>query len=386
MQTIGRHSGDVSLYVHIPFCSKKCPYCHFFVLPDQDRLKQQFLKALVIEWQMRLPQLQGKRIVSIYFGGGTPSRLKSTDLVSFLEQILSSGLEIAEDCEITIEVNPEDVTPALMSHYYNGGINRVSLGIQSLDDGQLNLLQRQHGAQKGIKAIEQVYASGIENISIDLMYDLPLQSLSNWKGTLERLQTLPITHLSLYNLTFEPHTGFFQRQKELSPLLPSQELSLQLLQEAILSIEELGLQRYEISAFAKPGCQSRHNVGYWTARPFLGFGPSAFSYWEGKRWSNVAHLNRYAQGLVEMSFPVDFTEELPYPQNLSELFAVQLRLKAGVDLVLFQQSYGAFPESFTGVVSKLIEKGWMEREGDRCSLTEQGMLFYDSIAVEIIGM
>ncbi|MBS0652546.1 MAG: radical SAM family heme chaperone HemW [Verrucomicrobia bacterium] len=375
---------DVSLYFHVPFCSKKCPYCHFFVLPDKDFFKEQFLASIAQEWKLRLPQLIGKRIVSIYFGGGTPSRLSPQQLLSILGPVLNSGVEIDPNCEITLEANPEDASLSLLSDFRSLGVNRLSLGIQSLDDGQLHVLERQHSSQRGIDAIMAAERAGFNNISIDLMYDLPHQTLASWKSTLDRLKQLPITHLSLYNLTFEPHTGFFKRKKELTPHLPNDEQSLRLLQEAIEAIENAGLDRYEISAFARPGMHSRHNTGYWTARPFLGFGPSAFSYWEGKRFRNIAHLNRYAEALANGAFPIDFEERLAYPQSLYELLAVRIRLKEGVDMALFEKSHGTLPKEFVDRLQSLEERGWLKRAGEVCSLTDAGMLFYDSVATELI--
>lgn len=375
---------EASLYFHIPFCSKKCPYCHFFVLPDKRAFKDQFLASLAIEWKKRLPQLQGKRIVSVYFGGGTPSRLSPDQLHAILGPVLSSGLEIDPGCEITMEVNPEDASLPLLRDFFSLGINRLSLGIQSLEDEQLRLLERQHSSQRGIDAIVSAQTAGFQNISIDLMYDLPHQTLAGWKRTLNKLSQLPITHLSLYNLTFEPHTCFFKRKKELTPYLPNDEQSLQMLQEAIDAIEAAGLQRYEISAFSRPGMQSLHNTGYWTSRPFFGLGPSAFSYWEGKRFKNIANLNRYTEALAKEEFPIDFVEQLPYPQNLYELFAVQIRLKQGVDLSVFQRLHGPLPKAFLHRLRHLEEKGWVKRYGEICALTDAGMLFYDSAAAEMI--
>lgn len=384
MLTIGRGK-EVSLYFHIPFCSKKCPYCHFFVLPDKTSFKEAFLKGIALEWAMRRSSLEGKEIVSIYFGGGTPSRLSPQQLEEVLGLVRKSGVSIAEDCEITLEANPEDVSEPLMRAFSALGINRVSLGIQSLEMGQLALLERQHDAFQGIKAIEQTSRAGISNISIDLMYDLPRQSLESWKRTLSYLKQLPIQHLSLYNLVIEPHTVFFKRRQELIPQLPQEEESLSLLEEALSAIEEAGLCRYEISAFARPGYTSRHNTGYWIGRPFLGFGPSAFSYWEGKRFSNVAHLNRYLEALERGESPVDFEEQLTYPHNVLELFAVQLRLIQGVDLQLFQSAHGSFPKSLFTCLEKLAEFQWVKWNSSHCALTPLGMRFYDSVGVELIS-
>jgi oxygen-independent coproporphyrinogen III oxidase len=374
---------DISLYFHIPFCSKKCPYCHFFVLPDEERLKQPFLQALLSEWQLRLPQLQNKNIVSIYFGGGTPTKL-DPDHYRLLLQTIFHSVEISPDCEITLEANPEDVDLARMRQFCSLGINRVSLGVQSLNNEELILLGRSHSADKATQAILDTHRAGIENISIDLMFELPTQTLSTWGKSLNALSSLPITHLSLYNLTFEPHTIFFKSRQKLYPLLPSDAVRLQMLQNAIETLTALGLHRYEISAFARRDKQSRHNTGYWTARPFLGFGPSAFSYWDAKRFSNIAHFNKYLTALEQGQLPVDFEEQLPYPRNLQELLAVQLRLIDGVDLNLFESTHGKLPTALTQTLQTLINKGWLTQQESIIKLTATGQLFYDSVATDLI--
>jgi oxygen-independent coproporphyrinogen-3 oxidase len=185
-------------------------------------------------------------------------------------------------------------------------------------------------------------------------------------------------------LTFEPHTVFFKREKELTPLLPSPEESLELLQLAVIRLEEMELHRYEISAFAKQGYQAVHNVGYWTARPFLGFGPSAFSYWEKKRFRNIAHLGKYEEALASGKSPVDFEEQLAYPDNLHELLAVELRLLRGVCVDQFQKKHGKLPATTHEILDQLIQKGWLTQDNSRLHLSERGLLFYDSVASELI--
>lgn len=372
-------TGEISLYFHIPFCSKKCPYCHFFVLPDDERLKKPFVDALLKEWEMRLPQLQGKRIVSIYFGGGTPTKLSPAHYRKILEKI-----PIAPSCEITLEANPEDITLSLMQEFQAIGINRVSLGVQSLNDEDLILLGRTHNASKAAQAVQAVHKANITNISIDLMFELPRQTMEGWERTLTSLSTLPLTHVSLYNLTFEPHTVFFKKQHQLLPHLPPEETRLQMLQTAVSSLESIGLKRYEISAFAKPGMHSKHNTGYWTGRPFFGFGPSAFSYWDGVRFANAANFNKYLNELGQNRFPVDFEEKLNYPRHWQELFAIGLRLAEGVDLRQFAAKHGPLPETISSALGQLIKKGWVEKEIDTVRLTAAGQLFYDSVAIELI--
>ena len=382
---------EISLYFHIPFCTKKCPYCHFYVIPDKELFKNLFAEAIALEWESQLPLLANKKIVSIYFGGGTPTLFAPDGIAAILDRIKKSGVSIAEDCEITIEANPEDPRAhkddlswakdkksGLFNELRALGVNRLSLGVQSLDDRSLSILGREHGAKQAKEAIFEAHASGFRNISIDLMYDLPDQTEASWKYTLDQIGSLPITHLSLYNLTIEPHTSFYKRRQTLS--LPDQQTSLRLFNAATASLEKTGLKRYEISAFAKKGCQSRHNTGYWTGRPFLGYGPSAFSYWEKERFRNVANLQRYVRALKEGGSPVDFRERLPYPADLKELLAVRLRLMQGVDL----SDFPSLPPETDAALEKWTQEGCLFREGGKTRLTERGTLFYDSIAADLV--
>lgn len=367
----------VSLYFHLPFCTKKCPYCHFFVIPNNNDQKKALHDGLLKEWKREFSKIAGQEIVSIYFGGGTPSLFDPEYIESLLSQIAQDA-QVASDCEITLEANPEDVSLSLMQRYKKAGINRVSIGVQSLDDQLLTLLERTHNSNKAVIAINETALAGISNISIDLMTELPTQNVDCFQRTLDQLRELPITHLSLYNLTIEPHTSFYKRQKQITPLLPSPEDALHMLESAVSHLEQISLYRYEISAFAKKGYESRHNSGYWTARPFLGLGPSAFSYFGGKRYRNMAHFHRYLEAVNNGLSPVDFEEQLPYPENVLELLAVELRLVRGVEIEKF-----SLPEKTYTAIEKLIHEGYLQKE-KRLQLTERGRLFYDFVASEII--
>lgn len=371
---------NVSLYFHIPFCSQKCPYCHFYSLRNCQNLQDIFKKSLRIEWQRRLPFLAKQKIVSIYFGGGTPTLLAPQGIADILEFIHRSDLIIDPDCEITIEANPEKIDLPLLMQLKQMGINRISLGVQSLDDSSLQELGRIHNAQKAIDAIFNAHQAGFTNISIDLMYDLPHQNESSWKTTLDRLSNLPITHCSLYNLTIEPNTLFFQKKETLRKSMPDPDQSLRLLQMGVERFESLGYHRYEISAFAKNGMISRHNSGYWTGRPFLGYGPSAFSYWEGSRFKNIAHLHRYAQALAADQNIIEFTEKLPYPADVNELFAIRLRLFDGV-----KENEWPLPEETIANLHQLQNDGFLEYQNGCWKLTDRGILFYDTVAENIIS-
>lgn len=271
-----------------------------------------------------------------------------------------------------------------MKGYVQAGINRVSIGIQTLNQELLHLLGRQHSPEIALNAIHATYEAGIENISIDLMYDLPKQTLYHWSSTLNQVKTLPLSHLSLYNLTIEPHTLFFKNQQQLKPWLPDEETSLVMYEMAQTHLNEMGLLQYEISAFAKPGKESRHNGGYWTGRPFLGLGPSAFSYWKGKRYRNIAHLERYLQALREGISPVDFEEKLDQKARRRELFVINLRLMRGIFIKEFVQNHGELDQETDNTLSRLVKEDYLYWNNDNLLLTQRGILFYDSIASELI--
>jgi len=377
-------NAPVSLYIHVPFCSKKCPYCHFFVLPDSKKNQDFFIRNLLLEWTLKAPLLEGREIVSIYFGGGTPSLLspKSTELI--LDRIGNGAFKISETCEITLEANPEKITKELMKEFKQAGINRVSVGIQSLDDSLLELLGRTHDNAVAKKAIHSVFESGIENISVDLMYELPNQTLSRWEQTVREATLLPISHLSLYNLTFEPGTSFYKKQKNLSKDLPSEEDSLEMLRFATESFGKAGLERYEISAFARNNKISLHNTGYWTGRPFLGLGPSAFSYFKGRRFRNPLSLTKWGEKIGNRLSPEDFEEALDFAAKQKELLALELRMLKGVDLSLFTQKNGPLREELKASIQTCTKKGYLGTDKNTLSLTEKGLLFYDTVAEELI--
>jgi oxygen-independent coproporphyrinogen-3 oxidase len=370
---------EISLYFHIPFCKQKCPYCHFYAIKDKEESKKDLLNAFLLEWALYKRQFENKIIVSIYFGGGTPSLFGKTNFEILLKKIKSES-NISSDCEITIEANPSDIFPENISSYSSLGINRISIGVQSLDDNLLKIIGRKHSAKKAIDSIFIAYNNGIKNISIDLMYDIPHQDMESWEKTLDLIEELPISHLSLYNLTFEPKTVFFRKKEILHPHLPNDDLSLNLLQTALERLKKMGLERYEISAFAKEKKRSLHNIGYWIARPFIGFGPSAFSYWENKRFKNVTNFKKYFLFLKNNKSPIDFEEELTYPENIIELFLINLRLVEGLDITNFESTYAPLPKTSKKILSSLIKEDFLKENNNWYSLSEKGLLFYDSIA------
>ncbi len=321
------------------------------------------MEALKQEWTLRSPLLpkQGN-LISIYFGGGTPSLLGPEKIETIL-----SWISPPSTCEITLEANPENIA-------YFPGINRFSLGVQSFDPELLNTLTRIHDAKRAQDAVYEMVETGVENISIDLMYDLPGQSLSSWESTLDIAVQLPVKHISLYNLTIEPHTAFYKNKAALLPKIPNDKASLMMLEMAIEKLEAAGFERYEISAFAKPGFYSRHNTGYWKGRPFLGYGPSAFSYWEGARFQNAPNINKYAKKLKEHLDPTEFYEKLPYIKSLKERLAIRLRMLEELE---------EWPQELQNVYSSLQSEGYLEKNS--LKLSNKGLLFHDTVAELIIN-
>lgn len=357
------------LYVHIPFCHKRCPYCHFYVTHSDTARQEAFTDGILQEFDRIKSHLIDRSQRSLYLGGGTPSQLSLIQLERLITSLPHAG-------EVTLEANPNDITKEFVQGLANMGINRLSLGVQSLDDQELALLGREHTAKGALVAIETA-AQAISNLSIDLMYDLPSQTPYSFQKTLSYLPSLPITHLSLYNLTIEPNTPFFRRRGKLN--LPQEQASVEMLQAGITAIEGAGLKRYEISAFAKPGLQAVHNTGYWMGFPFFGLGPSAFSYWEGRRFQNTPDLKKYLNCLRQGESAIDFSEQLTDNESIKELIAIRLRLLEGISLEDF-----LFPQETLETLEKLIDAGLLERENRRIRLSTNGLLFYDSVAQELI--
>lgn len=359
-------SGETSIYIHIPFCSHKCPYCHFYVLHDKEILKDLLLEALLLEWSRIVPP---KKIASIYFGGGTPALFGAHRL----ERVLKAMGK--QEVEITIEANPENSSEELFKSLLDIGCNRLSLGIQSLDPIELQFLGRKHTPEKALWAVETAYKAGFNNISCDLMYDTPKQTMTSWHHTLEKTASLPITHISLYNLTIESNTPFAQKETQLRLLLPDEVASAQMYTDAQQLLQETGFSQYEVSAFARNDRRSYHNIGYWIGRPFIGLGPSAWSYRNGKRFQNIPNLVRYAQALKEGQSTIEEEDTA----TTKELLAIHLRLLDGCDRRQF-----AIDASTQEALDRLEQKGLIVQEGSKIAITSKGILFYDTVAVELI--
>lgn len=252
--------------------------------------------------------------------------------------------------------------------------------MQSLAKDELAILDRRHSPEESIETVFAIKDAGIDNITIDLMYDLPGQTLSSWEKSLSCVESLPITHLSLYNLTIEPDAAFFRREKELRSMMPDDEVSTQMYAMAQNMLATFGFRQYEISAFCKDNLYSRHNIGYWTGRHFYGLGPSAFSFDGKRRFRNVANLVRYCKLLHDGASPIDFEEAVDDLARKRELFTLNLRLLDGFPL----SQYEPLEEETIKSLKTLQEQGLLEQKNDHVKLTQRGILFYDTVASELI--
>ncbi|MBN1892787.1 MAG: radical SAM family heme chaperone HemW, partial [Clostridiales bacterium] len=285
-----------SAYIHIPFCVRKCPYCDFVSFEKKEFLKERYIRALCREIRLTAEQSPGGPLSTIYFGGGTPSLLLPAEAKTVLEQI-SDSFGIETDAEITIEVNPGTVCEETVCGYKAVGFNRISVGIQSFSNRLLKSIGRIHSAKQAIRAVEIAREAGFRNISCDLMLGIPDQMLSDLEGSVRWLIRNQIPHVSCYSLSIEEGTDFFMRYADHPESLPSDEKEREMYHKVRMLLTENGYRHYEISNFAYPGYESRHNSVYWDALPYYGFGCAAHSYIGGWRNGNVILLDNYIEAL-----------------------------------------------------------------------------------------
>ncbi len=376
---------ELSLYIHFPFCKRICPYCHFYVLqaPKEGQDWQEaFISNLSLDWDLHKAAAKDSVVRSIYFGGGTPSLFKS----DHFKRLLDSFYEVispSPSIEITLEANPESLSPQLLKSFKEAGINRLSLGVQSLQDQELLRLGRGHQSSKALEAISLVQEH-FENYSLDLMMETPSQTLTSWEKTLDEVIKIRPPHLSLYNLVIEPGTAYARQEKRLRKQMPDLDVATQMLERACQAFESIQLARYEISAFARSGFESIHNTGYWRGRAFIGLGPSAFSFLEGKRFQKNCDLKKWVEDIQKGDPSISLMDDPDDNVRQAELLAVHLRLSNGVNLSSFTQSYGKLCPALEDEIKKLIAMGWLQQDMDILKLTSQGQLFYDRLASELM--
>ncbi|PKN64563.1 MAG: coproporphyrinogen III oxidase [Deltaproteobacteria bacterium HGW-Deltaproteobacteria-15] len=359
------------LYIHVPFCRTKCPYCDFYSVPSLSAVHvwAEALCKEIVAYKDRSGVFG-----SLYLGGGTPSVLEERELALIFERLFSH-FSFSPDAEVTFEANPDDVTEKKLALLKSCGITRISLGVQSLDEGELRALGRRHTAEQARRAVEKIRAGGFSNVSVDLMYGLPGQTASQWMNTLKSALEYRPEHLSCYQLTFHEGTPFGRMLQEgRIGRLNEEEQRLFFLMTAE-TLESSGYRHYEISNFARgEGFVSRHNRKYWRRVPYIGLGPGAHSFWGGIRWWNESSVTSYCEALKGGRLPIQESEALTDEQQRIESLCLGLRTSEGVDLPLLRTYPG-----FEKVLSRLEDDNLVQVCGDRIIPTREGFAVADSL-------
>ncbi len=365
-------SGGMELYLHMPFCVRKCSYCDFLSFPSGAKTQRMYAKRL-----MEDIGVMGKRygeipVETIFIGGGTPSVPDSGLIVEIMEHV-RHAFHVADGAEISMEANPGTVTREKLTDYRKAGINRLSFGLQSANDRELKLLGRIHTWAEFLESFTLARECGFANLNIDLMSALPGQTCESWKETLSRVTDLDPEHISAYSLIIEEGTPFGERygSEEGRKLLPDEDSEREMYHETKQFLKDCGYERYEISNYAKPGRECRHNIGYWTGVPYLGLGLGASSYLDGCRFTVNPDMKQYLEEKPGMFTDI---EKLTKKDMEEEFFYVGLRMTAGVSLSEFERRFGiSAKEVYPGLMETFVKEKAARFEGDRFVLTDYGL-------------
>jgi putative oxygen-independent coproporphyrinogen III oxidase len=370
------------IYVHIPFCQKLCGYCDFYRTTRVEHIES-YIEALGAEIELRSGYLEEEEVTTVYFGGGTPSLLSPGQLGVILGA-LGSRNKIVNGAEITIELNPDDVTAGYMAGLKEAGFNRISIGVQSWSDATLKMLGRRHDSARAVEAVNLAVATGFSDISVDLIYGLPRLTTGEWEQMLDRTFSLPVTHLSAYHLTIEEGTPFGKMKKQGLISEPDEDESSSQFSMLIEKATAAGFIHYEISNFGREGFFSKHNTSYWKQVPYLGLGPSAHSFNGYSRQWNVSDLSKYIAALKKGKLLFEI-EELDLRTRFNEYILTSLRTMWGIDLTYVEAEFEKEGYDYiTNLAAKFMGYGLMKQEKNSLILTDQGVMIADNIISEFI--
>jgi len=369
----------IGVYVHIPFCKRKCVYCDFASYAGCEGQIDAYFQALAGEIDAWAEKLRAYQARSIFFGGGTPSIPPAEKIAAVISQ-LKTCLDFAPDIEITLEANPGTLTPEKLAIYRNAGVNRLSIGVQSFDDAILKNIGRIHNAREAEEAVLMAQTAGFDNISIDLMYALPGQDMAAWADTIDHALRLPVSHISAYSLIVEPGTEMERRVNSGAVTIADDDTVNEMQRLAIHRLEKAGFMRYEVSNFAKIGRESRHNMIYWTLGEYLGLGSAAHSLMENTRFANPPELERYIAGERMLN-----VETRSLSDQKEEMLMLSTRTLRGLDLNAWRRDFGEdFVEKHRRVIEKFKSYGLIEVENGFLSLTTMGLELQDSVVLELM--
>lgn len=370
------------IYIHIPFCRKRCHYCDFFKSTDFSQ-KARLLAGLKKELESRASEMASDKINTIYLGGGTPSVLLIDELKDLINTI-HQNYQVSPEAEVTMEANPDDLSHAKLSAIRQIGFNRLSMGIQSFIESDLKLMNRRHGVMQAIQSVKWAKKAGFSNISIDLIYGLPNQNLEEWERNVRIAVELDVQHISAYNLTYHEGTVFYEQLKKgILKELPD-ELNLQQFELLIRILKEAGFEHYEISNFCKPGLYSQHNSSYWKSRKYLGIGPSAHSYDLQSRSWNVSSISKYLHGL-ENDEPYSETEILTEQDRYNDYIITGIRTIWGISEEYIQTEFSSkYFIHFQKSREKYLQSGHLTCTSGKVSLSNEGLFISDKITTDFM--
>ncbi|MEW6448776.1 MAG: radical SAM family heme chaperone HemW [Bacillota bacterium] len=378
-------SAAVGLYVHIPFCLGKCAYCDFVSYPYETRAAIAYTYALEQEIRLRGKECDNQSVLkSIYLGGGTPTCLPPAMLKRILA-LIRKQFSVSPEAEITVEANPGTVTVELLDNLLGAGVNRLSIGMQSTEDRLLRVLGRRHTAADAVRAVETARAAGFTNINVDLIFGIPGQSMNDWGKSLSAAVALGVEHVSAYGLEIYAETPLGRAVAAGEVSVCPEETFREMYFHAVDYLNASGYVQYEISNFARPGRESRHNLIYWQGEPYLGLGPAAHSYLNRRRWVNAAELGTYSRALSAGRFPVAEEMYLTRADEIAEAMFLGLRLTEGVSASRFRARFGLEPEAVYGPeISMLIARGLLRYEKDRLRLTREAFPVANQVFVAFV--
>lgn len=368
-----------SAYVHIPFCTQICYYCDFSKVFIKNQPVDSYLEHLLEEFR----SYDIQKLRTLYIGGGTPTALSAPQLEVLLNG-LTKNLDLSVLEELTIEANPGDLNADKIAVLKNSAVNRVSLGVQTFDDKMLKKIGRSHLEKDIYENIDRLKLAGFDNISIDLIYALPGQTMEQVKDNVAKAIGLDIPHMSLYSLILENHTVFMNRMRRGKLPLPKEELEAEMFEYIIAELEKSGFEHYEISNFSKPGFESRHNLMYWDNAEYYGIGAGASGYVNGVRYKNHGPIRHYLSAVEEGNARIT-EEHLSQKEQMEEEMFLGLRKKSGVSMARFEEKFGrSFDGLYGEIVRDLVQQGLMQIEGDRVRMTKRGLFLGDTVAERFI--
>ncbi len=372
----------LGIYIHIPFCRSKCDYCDFYSLAGRDDRMDQYQKALLSHIKETAPLAQDFPVDTIYIGGGTPSYYGAKRLKELLG-VIRNLYKVEKDAEVTVECNPDSVDVKSLKILRKAGVNRLSMGMQSANACELERIHRIHTPQQVNEAATAARKAGFTNLSLDLIYGLPGQTMDSWKDTVEHALSLIPQHLSCYGLKVEEGTPLAARVAQ-GEVLPDDDQQADLYLWTVGRLERAGYSQYEISNFAKPGFASRHNLRYWLTQPYIGFGPGAHSDFGGRRYSFVRDLDAYIQGVLQGGDIIDESEIIPKRERCGEYLMLRLRTVQGINEQEYRSTYFMDFAPLQARLEQFRAQGWAEQTDGRWHFTPKGFLLSNQLIGDLL--